>query len=129
MRKGQQCSPYRNEFQLNGTNISNKKDIANGFNDFFVNVGPNLAHANKKPNNDKQVLDYLNTINPESMFLAGFDESEIINVVNNFKNKKSTGYDNIDMCIIKQIVQHAIKGTRHKQNSLSGNTLFNYMPT
>ena len=22
-----------------------------------------------------------------------------------------------------------IKGTRHKQNSLSGNTLFNYMPT
>ena len=22
-----------------------------------------------------------------------------------------------------------VKGTRHKQNSLSGNTLFNYMPT
>ena len=22
-----------------------------------------------------------------------------------------------------------LKGTRHKQNSLSGNTLFNYMPT
>ena len=27
------------------------------------------------------------------------------------------------------IVFVALKGTRHKQNSLSGNTLFNYMPT
>ena len=24
---------------------------------------------------------------------------------------------------------YRLKGTRHKQNSLSGNTLFNYMPT
>ena len=35
-------------------------------------------------------------------------------------------YDQIYICLCRVL---ALKGTRHKQNSLSGNTLFNYMPT
>ena len=34
-------------------------DIANGFNDFFVNVGPKLAENIDCRDNDTSVLDYL----------------------------------------------------------------------
>ena len=50
--------------------MTRKKDIANGFNDFFVNVGPNLAKDINIPNENTHVLDYLKSQNPESMFLS-----------------------------------------------------------
>ena len=43
------------------------------------------------------------------MFLARGNENEIISVVWNYKNKKSTGYDNIDMTIIKSIIYHIVE--------------------
>ena len=39
--KKQNCMPEH--FTCNNKRIVNKKDIANGFNNFFVNVGPQLA--------------------------------------------------------------------------------------
>ena len=93
--------------------MTHKKDIANGFNDFFVNVGPNLAKDINIPNENTHVLDYLKSQNPESMFLASVEESEVINIVRNCKNKKSTGYDGIDMTIIKQVIYHIIKPFTH----------------
>ena len=53
----------------NGKTVTHKKDIANGFNDFFVNVGPNLAKDINISNENTHVLDYLKSQNPESMFL------------------------------------------------------------
>ena len=44
-------------FTCNNKRIVNKKDIANGFNNFFVNVGPQLA-KNIERIDDKDVLDY-----------------------------------------------------------------------
>ena len=87
----------------NGKTVACKKDIANGFNDFFVNVGPNLAKDINIPNENTHVLDYLKSQNPASMFLASVEESEVINVVKNCKNKKSAGYDGIDMTVINPI--------------------------
>ena len=43
------------------------------------------------------------------MFSALVNESEIINVVWNYRNKKSTGYNNIDMTIIKCIIYHIVE--------------------
>ena len=109
IRKGQHSSPLPDKFMSNGKTVTHKKDIANGFNDFFVNVGPNLAKDINIPNENTHVLDYLKSQNPESMFLASVEESEVINIVRNCKNKKSTGYDGIDMTIIKQVIYHIIK--------------------
>ena len=88
IRKGQQTSPLPDKFVSNGKTVACKKDIANGFNDFFVNVGPNLAKDSNIPNENTHVLDYLKSQNPASMFLASVEESEVINVVKNCKNKK-----------------------------------------
>ena len=97
----QQHSPYLGKFMSNGETIINKKVVVNGFNDFFVNVGPNLAKYIKTPNTNLDVLDFLKAQNPESMIVADVEESELIKVVHNCNSKKSTGYDNIDMIIIK----------------------------
>ena len=87
IRKGQQSSPLPDKFMSNGKTVTHKKYIANGFNDFFVNVGPNLAKDINIPNENIHVLDYLKSQNPESMFLASVEESELINIVRNCKIK------------------------------------------
>ena len=73
----------------NDKTVACKKDIANGLNDFYVNVGPNLAKYINIPNENTHVLDYVKSQNPASMFLASVEESEVINVVRNCKNKKN----------------------------------------
>ena len=101
----------------NGKTVACKKDFANGFNAFFVNVGPNLAKYINPPNENTHVLDYLKSQNPESMFLASVEESAVINVVRNCKNKKSAGYDGINMTIIKEVIYHIIKPFTHICNN------------
>ena len=50
------CPEY---FIKNYTIISKKEDIANGFNNFFTNGGPNLAKNIPLPKNDTIIYDYL----------------------------------------------------------------------
>ena len=76
------------------------------------------------PNDNTHVLDYLKSQNPESMFLASVEESEVINIVRNCKNKKYTGYDGIDMTIIKQVIYHIIKPFTHIGNNSFENGVF-----
>ena len=43
------------------------------------------------------------------MFLESVTEEEVIDVVNSFKSKTSTGYDDIDMSILKKVICHIAK--------------------
>ena len=117
IRKGQQSSPLPDKFMSNGKTVTHKKDNANGFNDFFVNVDTSLAKYINIPDENTHVLDYLKSENHESMFLASVEESEVINIVRNCKHKNSTGYDGIDMTIIKQVIYHISKPFTHIQYS------------
>ena len=49
IKKSNNNSNYPTEFVNNGIVLNNKKDIANGFNDFFVNIGPQLAKKINPP--------------------------------------------------------------------------------
>ena len=49
LKKRQQHSSYPNSFTTNGRLTRNKTYIVNGFNDFFVNVGTNLARNIRVP--------------------------------------------------------------------------------
>ena len=99
---------YPKEFEHNGIVISQKSEIANKFNEFFVNVGPDLA-KNIKVCDNANIYDYLSNRNCQSMFLESVSEKEIIDIVNSFKSKTSTGYDNIDMSIVKKNISHIAK--------------------
>ena len=85
-----------------GKVIKGSQNISNGFNDYFINVGPNLA--NEIPIHEgKNVNDYMNERNAHCMFLSPVIENEIVDVVNNCKNKVSEDSDEISMSILKEV--------------------------
>ena len=48
--------------------IDNRKDISNGFNQFFVNAGPKLANKIVKSKDDPSVNNFIKSWNNNSMF-------------------------------------------------------------
>ena len=108
----QQHTSYPNYFITNGRLTRNKTYIINGFNDFFVNVGPNLARNIGVPNGNISVFDYLQGTNSSTMFLARVEENEVTNIVKSCKNK-STGYDNVDMVIVKKVISNFVVPFTH----------------
>ncbi len=51
-------TPLPDKFMSNGKSVTRQKDIANGLNDCFVNVGPNLAKDINIPNENTHIVDY-----------------------------------------------------------------------
>ena len=60
--------------------------------------------------------------NINSMFLNGVNENEILDIVKEFKNKKSTDYNAIDMSIVKNTIEFTVKPLTHicNQSFLTG---------
>uniref|UniRef100_A0A8C6VZ07 Reverse transcriptase domain-containing protein n=1 Tax=Nothobranchius furzeri TaxID=105023 RepID=A0A8C6VZ07_NOTFU len=87
--------------------IKNIESIVNEFNDYFVNVGPNLAKEISVPGrHDDKFLNFT-SYKCNSMFLGGVCESDIIDVVSKFKSKKSMDCDGLDMSLVKEVL-HSI---------------------
>lgn len=72
-------------------------DVVNCFNNFFVNVGPNLAgkipHLFSFKDWNENHIDR----NPSSMFITAVEEKKIIGIVNKHKYKTSADCNDIDM--------------------------------
>ena len=88
--------------------LKDRKDIANGFNEFFVNIGPALA-KNIPVHSDIDVTNYMNVQNDKSMFLIPADESEVSSIVRNCSNKSSEDSDNVSMKLLKEVFQYIVK--------------------
>ena len=73
---------------INNVAVTNSKDIANGFNDFFVSIGPELA---KDIHSDINPLTYVNSVNNS---IVNFDVScdEVKNIIHSLKNS-SAGHE------------------------------------
>ena len=87
-----------NEFKIGKTIVKDPEIISNTFNNFFTNIGKNLA--NKIPNSDIDPLSYLQPSNNFSVAITPTTESEIIDILKKLKNS-SSGYDGIDSRVIK----------------------------
>ena len=70
-----------------GKYTSDKKEISNNFNNFFVNVGPTLA---AKINNctDFTFKNFVTRNVESSLFLNPVCENEVVKITNTFKSKK-----------------------------------------
>ena len=79
------------------TTITDSKEICELFNDFFINVGQNLA--NKIPKSDKE---YAEKVLKNSINLELTNEIEIQSIIANLNSKKATGYDKISVNMIKK---------------------------
>ena len=102
-----------NEFENKGESITGDENIANGFNNYFVNVGPSLA--NKIPATDTHFSQYLSdsTNVKNSLFLNPVTVVEILQIVANVKPKKSKGHDELGMCLIKKLIPYIVVPLKH----------------
>ena len=97
------CSLVK-EININWNVITDTTVMVDRFNDYFVNVGPNLA--NKIALESDSHLDYMNIYNNNSMFVLPVTPFEICDVTATFKFNKSAGYDNISPNVIKSITKN-----------------------
>jgi len=104
IRNGKKKEEYPNHFIVNNTTISEKNEIANAFNNFFVNVGPKLANEIVQSNNAKEFKEIHIKNNLNSLFIESVSEREIMNIVLSFKTKKTTDESDIDMVLVKDII-------------------------
>ena len=97
-------SPTENISEINsgGTVITNKQTIADTFNEYFVNVGPNLAA--KIPSVQGDFLSYINGNFSGSMVVHTTDANEITNIVSQLSTSASTGCDDIPAKIVKAVL-------------------------
>ena len=84
---------------IDGTISKDSSKIVNKFNEFFINVGPNLAAS--IPATGKRATDYLTSSNPDSIAIQLADKYEIELIIKQLKNKSSPGLDEIPNNVIK----------------------------
>jgi hypothetical protein len=83
--------------------IDDKKIIADKFNDYFVNIGPNLAKA-IHPETTGNIKDTLPAPNKNSIFLNPCTTYEITDIVSNLKNSKGIGLDGFSTTVVKKVI-------------------------
>ena len=85
--------------------ITDDVEIANEFNEFFVNIGQKLLSQQSVEPMDTCTFDsYLNRPNIHSIFFNPIVPSEILDVVSNMKNNTSSGIDDISICVVKKVI-------------------------
>ena len=91
-------------FDINGKCTSDPQVIADGLNNYFINIGPNLS--NDIPITQANFRDFLSNIpSPlNSLFLSPCDCDEIIDICSSFKSCTSCGYDDIKPDIVKAVI-------------------------
>jgi len=92
------------EILSNGQIVNQPKDIANKFNEYFINVGPNLASKIPSMPAHASVKDTMPSPNSYSMFIEPCTENEIITVTKNFSNSKGIGLDGYSVKVVKHVI-------------------------
>lgn len=108
-RKNSKTTCTTEHYICNGETISNMNEVVNEFNNYFVNIGPELA---------RKIVATGSTLKPtpvcaNSFFLKPVDENEIVKIVSKFKNKRSTDCDGLDMALIKSVVHEIVEPLKH----------------
>ena len=85
--------------KLNKVTISNKQEIVNKFNEYFVDIGPALAKKIPPPSDSYDSFLKSKYKNSFALFLTNAEE--IVSIVSNMAAKKSAGFDNISVEIMK----------------------------
>ena len=103
IRNGFQVFSNPSDFIEKGRALKNMEDVVNGFNSFFVNVGPELAKQINIESTDDGSGCYNYDRNPSSIFLEAVEEKEVFYIVRDFKNKTSLDSDEMDMTTVKKV--------------------------
>ena len=92
------------EFKTTSSDIiTDKKEISNKFNRYFINVGPSLAR--KIPTSTKSYRDFLPPRNEESMYLTPVTCDEIKKIIRKL-NEGAPGFDDVTAKCIKCVSEN-----------------------
>ena len=84
---------------LNGQILNDSQSISNAFNNFFINVGPNIA--NKIPSTPDTFEKYMESRLLQSFYLKPTDSNEVVKIVSSMNSNKPTGPHSIPVRILK----------------------------
>ena len=88
-----------NELKLGDNSLTNPKDIAEGFNDYFSSIGPNLANQNDNTNFDFET--YVMKVESEFTAFQPVTINQVYKLLTGLPSNKATGDDKISSKIIK----------------------------
>ena len=91
---------YPEFFEINGVKIMDKIEIANKFNQYFTNIGPDLAN-NVSHSSEKEVDDFLLHKPKCELKFNQIDENHKNKIIQNLPNKSSCDFDDISPKLIK----------------------------
>ena len=89
-----------NELKLGDNSLTNPKDIAEVFNDYFANIGQNLA-SNQTDDTNFNFETYVKKAESEFTAFQPVTISQVYQLLNGLSSNKATGVDKISSKIIK----------------------------
>ena len=109
------------------TTISDPVEIADKFNEYFAQIGPQLAK--KIPNdNSMSYKNYLQCKYVESIFIEPVNANELLTEILNLKEHKSAGYDEMNATIVKSIANEIVEPLTYIYNlSFSTRTIPSFL--
>ena len=113
IKKSKQSSTYPESFDDNGKCVSDKNVAVNKFNQYFVNVGVDLANNSPVSNQNTSFHGYMPKMNDWNLLLSPVLQEDIITTVNTCKSNTSCDHNNIDMVIVKQVIIYIAKHLAH----------------
>ena len=87
------------ELIVNNQTFSDPHDVADKFNHFFVNIGPELAK--KIPAGNTNPMSFLTGEFCDSMFFVPVLDNEVNDIISGLKANASKGYDNFPLKLLK----------------------------
>ena len=103
LNKNHKQFEFPSTFTINGINISDKKEIAQQFNNFFVNIGSQLAEIISSKHQAKPFDSYLKNRCVSTFNFVPVTHDEVISVIHKFAPKKSAAHDLISTNLLKEI--------------------------
>ena len=98
------------KFNIGNKIVSEKAEIADSFNKFYVNIGPSLA--GKIPATDVDPISYINNDISRCIHVVPVTETEVIEILKNLKTS-SPGWDEISPYVVKMTFNVFLKPLHH----------------
>jgi len=105
LNKNRRQEPTPAQFRYENKFLTDTTAIANKFNEYFVNAGKVLA--SKIPQSCRKFTDYI-SLRPmilDSCFLNLTNADEVITVAKGLNNSQSSGFDEISVMLLKDIIE------------------------
>ena len=104
-------SGYPNSFTINNSTVTDKKNAAEGFNNFFSKIGLQTNHS--VPKSNKCFTSYMPAPSLHSIFIEPVSPSDVMSSANKLKPKSSYGQDNISTKLLKDTIDNIIEPITH----------------